>query len=229
MTNDDLERRLRSESGPREHGYMPSRLPNLPHEVPRRAMAIRRAAVLVPAVLAGLLVAVVAGSALRGDGTPRVGNSGDSSPSATGSTPALADCAADQVVLAAEPWGGAAGSRGTAISVRLVEASGPCRIPSYWEARLTDGSDEVVIQTGVGLRNLDDTILLQPDTSYAIGASWSNWCESRPTEPLSLAIRPPSFNSWIAVPIPADGADPVPPCLGTVDTALNLTELQLAN
>jgi hypothetical protein len=228
MNNNDLERRLRTETGPREEGYVAARLPATQDEGARRRRSpVLRAAVLVPAVAAGILAVAVAGALLRDDGNVNVGGARESSP-AVPTPPGRTDCAAEDLVLAAEPWGGAAGSRGTLIIVTLA-GTNPCWVSVHSAARLMDATGATVIETSVGLRNIPPLITLQPNGSYSIGVSWSNWCEAPPSLPVSLTIRPPSIDSWLPVPIPPDGADPVPPCMGSNDTALNLTQLQPAH
>jgi hypothetical protein len=229
MNDNDLERQLRAQAGPREEGYVPARLPASLEEAPvRRPSPLLRAAVLVPAVAAGVLAVAVVGAVLRGSGNANVGAPGASSPSAAPSVSGIGDCAPGDLTLTAEPWGGAAGSRGTVITLTLA-GQVPCVMSTHVAGRLTDSAGATVIDTVVGLRNIEDTSKLEPGASYSIGVSWSNWCDSAPKEPLDLAIRPPSMNSWLAVPVPAGGVDPVPPCMGSNDTALNLTKLQPAH
>ena len=64
---EDLERALRSQSGPREEGYRPMQLPpSLDEAHERRRSSLARTATLVPAGVAAFLVVAVVGAALSG-------------------------------------------------------------------------------------------------------------------------------------------------------------------
>src|SRR5437773_8052729 len=116
MNDQDLERELRSQRGPREDGYTPTRLPMTLDDGttagPRRSL-VPRAALFAGAALAGALAVAVVAGILSGPG-PDVGSGGSPSAQATALLPG--DCGPSDVALSAEPWGGAAGSRGTVVA-----------------------------------------------------------------------------------------------------------------
>ena len=138
MSDNDLERRLRSESGPREQGYAPSPLPEAPDAAagaPRRG-GMMRGALVLGTVAAGVL-AVLAASALMSPGAPNggVGAGETSTPRATASPPEPAACQPIDLEMVAEPWGGAAGSRGTVVTI----SSWACATRTPWLATATVG------------------------------------------------------------------------------------------
>ncbi|HEY7526628.1 MAG TPA: hypothetical protein VIA82_07345, partial [Candidatus Limnocylindria bacterium] len=134
MNDNDLERQLRAQAGPREEGYVPTRLPTSPDEAPvRRSSPLMRAAVFVPAVAAGVLLVAVAATAFRGFGPAGsgFGSGGSSAPSASASQPAhpgSASCRSQDFAWSTDPWTGAAGSRGTNVLLRGVTSLEGCTI-----------------------------------------------------------------------------------------------------
>ena len=231
MGHDDLERRLRTERGPREAGYAPADLPATIDERarPRRATSVMRVGLLAGAAMAALVaVAIVSGI---GRGIVSVGGGGSTTPTATPSSVAATPtpgastgsaCAASDVVLTAEPWGGAAGSRGTVVTVTLADGAAPCDVATGPRGRMVDGSRSqlVVSDSAVG-----GTTRLEAGASYTVGVAWSNWCDPAPAGPVGLELQLDG-SSWTPVP-PSGGADPVPPCMGSDPTSLSTTELQL--
>ena len=224
MNDNDLERRLRTESGPREGGYVPSQLPSTIDPPPSRgASRTLRAAVLVGAVAAGAL-AVAAVSALIDGGSPDggVGSGTTATPSASASPFEPADCQPLDLQLAAEPWTGAAGSRGTVVAITLADGRYPCILQQHVGAEIADAEGTVL--TSAVIPMIYAPVQLDPAAEFTVGVSWSNWCDAEVAEPVSLAIV--SGGVYFPVEVP-DGADPVPPCLGeNMPTTLNVTELQ---
>jgi hypothetical protein len=210
MNDNDLERRLRAESGPREQGYNASQLPasqSIEHGA-RRSRPMRGIA-LAGAVAAGVLV--VAASASLFGGNPRdsgVGSGGETStpvPSATQSSPVA--CQPADVALTAEPWGGAAGSRGTIVTVRLADGGTTCLFANEPGAQLATESDVLVSIDGMNAQ----TSPMDSGQERSFAVTWSNWCGSEITEPVTLSLRSGDVAFPVTVP---DGADPVPPCNG---------------
>ena len=225
MGHDDLERRLRTERGPREAGYAPADLPATieQRERPRRAASVMRFGLLAGAAVAALLaVAVVSGLGRGGSGGVGSG-SASATPSASGTTPSDGSaCAAADLHLAAEPWGGAAGSRGTVVTVTLVGGVASCE--------MTDLQGRMVDATGARLVISPQRFMvpaqLDMGASYTIGVAWSNWCDAAPSAPVGLQV---TFDGATWLPVPAaGGADPVPPCIGSDPTSLSVTALQPA-
>jgi hypothetical protein len=86
MSDQDLERRLRTERGPREEGYLAAQLPpNLEGNEHGRRSALLSTAVVLPAAAAGVLVVAVAGALVSGGPGPIPGTSPSPSASAKAS------------------------------------------------------------------------------------------------------------------------------------------------
>lgn len=231
MGHDDLERRLRAESGPRDEGYRPRALPAaLPDGVGQRTpMTVARWGLLGGAVLAGIVLIAVA-SALRGEsGVGDEPSAGSLTPSALPSVVvADAECPAGSILLRAEPWGGAAGSRGTTLSVRLVEGAVACDLATDVSARILDGDGQLLVEGGSPGTG---TVRLGAGAVYELSVSWSNWCDAAPRPELRWDLRFGAADPWIHVAVEVttpDGGVPVPPCLGEGGTHLDVTELTLA-
>jgi hypothetical protein len=232
MGHDDLERRLRTERGPREAGYAPADLPATIEERarPRRAAAVMRVGLLAGAAMAAL-VAVAIVSGLGRGGNVSVGGGGSGSPTATPSTVATPTpvattggaCLSGDVVLTAEPWGGAAGSRGTVVTVALADGATPCDVATAPRGRMVDGSQSHLVASDSSAAGMTR---LEAGVSYTVGVAWSNWCDPAPAGPIGLELQ---LDGWSWTPVPASGgADPVPPCMGSAPTSLSVTELQPA-
>jgi hypothetical protein len=230
MNDKDLERQLRSQRGPRERGYQPADLPATLNKgvATRGPSPLVQAAVLVPALAAGVIAVAVVGALLRGNGAGNVGGT-TPQPSATASDDGKpVACLADDLQFAAEPWGGAAGSRGTVVSVSLTEGRPACLVSTGASGRITDANGTVLVSNARVLMRLPDVVLL-PGDRFTIGVSWSNWCGEAPARPLSLAIRIDNMPTWIVV---SDGVSTptIPPCMGDDNSPgyLSLTGLQPA-
>lgn len=225
MNDNDLERRLRSESGPREDGYVASQLPASlePAVPPSRVM---RTAILAGAVVAGVLAVVVGSAMLSDGGVPEngVGAGETATPAATASPPEPTYCQPMDVELTAEPWGGAAGSRGTVVTVTLAENRYPCTIERNAYVGIFDAEGSVLISTEE--EGPTDPILLRPADALVMGVSWSNWCAPDVPRPIRLVLY--SLGSTFPVDVPV-GADPLPPCMGEGQPSLNVTGFQPAD
>jgi hypothetical protein len=224
MNDQDLERELRSQRGPREDGYTPSRLPISLEQATssgRQRSPLPRAALLAGVAVAGALaVAVVSGFLSAPDG----GVGTDPSPSAQASPPAAGACAPADIALSAEPWGGAAGSRGTVVTVALASEGTPCNLPKAVVAEIVDAADYHLVK---GATPTNGSVLLGSGASFQIGVAWSNWCGSQPMPPMTLFI---GFGRALPLPVGATGSVPasaVPPCNGDGPSTLSLTDLQL--
>lgn len=225
MNNDDLERQLRSQRGPREDGYLPTNLPaSLERERPgsaQRSPLVRIGAFVGVAAAAALAVAMIGG--VFSGGTPGVGSGTSDDPSPSQVATAAA-CGPADVTLTGEAWGGAAGSRGTTVTVALANGRYDCALSPVVGARITDASGLALVSSSAP----DGAFLPVPLTagaSYTVGVAWSNWCGAV-TEPVTLALR---FGGWAvpgAVTIPSGGTDPVPPCNGGATSNLSVTGLQ---
>jgi len=229
MNDQDLERDLRTQRGPREEGYVPGRLPMTLDGgavVGRRPARLPRVAMLVAAGLAGALAVAVAAGVFSGP-EPGVGANGSASPSAEASTrPSGGEaCGPEDVSLTAEPWGGAAGSRGTVVTVALASGGQACQLRKGLVAEITDANGGVLVTSGPSAAG--EPVALAAGDTYTIGISWSNWCEAAPASPLSLALKMSGWESFAMVPVASGGLDPVPPCMGSAEpTALSWSGLE---
>jgi hypothetical protein len=229
MNNDDLERRLRDEHGPREAGYVSTPLADAPDGSPRSPHGGRtmRGALILGSVAAGVL-AVAAASALLSPGTPEggfgAGSSEPTTPTVSASPPAPLDCQSMDLALTAEPWGAAAGSRGTVVTVRLADGRYPCFVQRNVGASIRDANGEVLVSAYVPM--IYDPVTLNPGDEFTVGIAWSNWCAGDVAEPVSLSVGLSAGSEDVVVPVP-HGADPVPPCLGENEPSnLSSTGLQ---
>jgi len=230
MNDNDLERRLRAETGPREQGYVPSQLPATVETGPPdgRPSHALRLAILVPAVVAGVAVVAIAAALLNGSGPDGVGAVGTPTPIVSPSPIAPTDCLPSDLLVTAEPWGGAAGSRGTVINVALKDGRYPCEAAVEATVRVTDADGAAVVagRPGDGRALSGRTQLVESGETLGITVLWSNWCLDEPAMPLGLSIRLALWPDFVPVSIASGGTDPVPPCNGGTDTVLYVSELQ---
>lgn len=232
MSDNDLERDLRAQRGPREDGYQPAVLPMAFDDASAagaKPSRLGRAGLFVGVGVAGALAVAVIAGIVSGPGSgPEVGSgSTEPSPSGAQSTPA---CGPADVMLAGEPWGGAAGSRGTTVTVTLASGRYDCTLAPVTGAQITGGGS-VGVSLGSEVASeadLGPSVPLSADTAYTVGVAWSNWCGTSVSEPVTLAL---SFLGWPAprqVAVASGGIDPVPPCSGGGETSLSVTDLQPA-
>jgi Protein of unknown function (DUF4232) len=232
MNDKDLERELRSQHGPREEGYVPRQLPMSLGAEPAGGSGpswLLRAAVFVPVAVAGALAVGVVSGILATPGSNGVGGTASASPSAS-STPVASTgtgaCAPQDVVFTAEPWGAAAGSRGTTVTVTLANGRYACTISVAVSAQIEDAIlVRHVLVTNESAPSPTD-VRLQPGTAFNVGIAWSNWCGTQPEPSVELSLRFGGWDTWVPVAVPGGGADPVPPCNGTDGSSLSVTELQ---
>jgi hypothetical protein len=247
MTHERLEHRLRTEPMPDEPHYLARPLPATVAEA--RAVLERRrsgspaawlalAAAATVAVIVVALVVIPASlpdrnpSGEGSDPTPAVDTpSPTSAPASAPTAPADTTGAAGNLVFRPEAWGGAAGSRGTSLSILLVDGAAPCDLSTTVSARILDGSGTVLVS---GVSEAGAVVRLEPGASYAVGIAWSNWCDPEPQPALRWDVRF-GDGEWIDVieeaSIERPGIDPsvpVPPCMGEGGTNLSVTGLQPA-
>jgi hypothetical protein len=223
MNDNELERDLRTQRGPREAGYIPAGLPMTLDDGPAHAAGISRlprAALFAGVAVAGALAVALLAGIFSGSG-PDVG-SGSESPSAAASSRAVGDCTPVDVILRAESWGGAAGSRGTVVTVSLADGRYPCALGGRVAGVISDANGAVLVS---GQSAAAAAVNLDPYKSFSVGVAWSNWCGADPTAPV-LALK---FEGW-ATAIPVNRGDaPVPPCNGAgAPSSLSVTGLEPA-
>ncbi len=220
MNDNDLERRLRAESGPREEGYLPSQLPaTLDSGTDRRPSRAMRLAVLVPAVVAGVAVVAVAAALINGSGPDGVGAgpTPTAMPSPTQHEPAV--CQPNDVEFTAEPWGGAAGSRGTVVTVGLADGRYPCLFAALPGARI-EAQGATLVESEA--RGTSPTNVLEDGTSAEFSVTWSNWC-GEPSDSTNLVVVSGGIDFPVAVP---NGIGAMPPCMGeNSPSTLSVTDL----
>lgn len=209
MNDQDLERDLRTQAGPREQGYRATRLPLTPEDAATnrpRSPRMPRVLMLAGAGVAGALAVAVLAGALAGHG-PGVGSG---SPSASASAPTAGRCVAADLDLVAEPWGGAAGGRGTIVTISLGAGRSECLMSGPITAEVADANGVLLVS---GTSNAaDGSIDLQRGTKLMLSVVWSNWCGTDPMAPVALSIKADGWRA--AVPVIPGGDDPVPPCNG---------------
>lgn len=243
MTNDDVERQLRSERGPREAGYAPTILPatldagRAPAAGPSRL--VRIGALAGVATAAALAVALLGGVFSGGNPGIGAGTSDEPTPSAAPSigvpsaspsvAPSSRDCRSEDFAWSSDPWTGAAGSRGTTVLARGVASLAGCQIDGPAVLVLRDGDD----QTLLSAETPASAVMVRAGTLLEIGISWSDWCGDPPATPISLALTLPGDSSEVPLVPPTDGRPesgsgiPVPPCNGAGQPAvLNATDFQ---
>jgi hypothetical protein len=227
MNKDDLERQLRTQAGPREQGYQPTPLPATPASPPRRSRlaTTSRVALVGATVVAGAALAIVLTNMPQtSPGGVGSGGSAESSPSAQPTaepSPPAAACTAEDFAWSTDPWGAAAGSRGTSVLLRGVASLDACRL---------DGDVSVEIRDANGLPLVSATTVSHVHAAagevFEIGIAWSNWCAPDPTQPLSAVLQLPGDGSDVPL-IQASGEVLIPPCNGEAQpTNLSVTDVQ---
>ncbi len=206
MNRDRIERALR-EPGPRESAYAPEPLPataaDLQARVPRRRRVLMSAGALggfAAAVAAGAVVAIVL---VRGfGGSANTGGTVSSHTPAPTARPPVVACRAGDFAWSADPWGGAAGSRGTIVLARAVASLGSCDLRGEATLTLRDANGAVLV-TG---HTAATSTRVTPGHLFQIGVSWSNWCGAEPNEPLQLQVRlPGDSTAFSLIPSNAQG------------------------
>jgi hypothetical protein len=204
MNRDRIERALR-EPGPRERGYSPEALPataaELRARVPRRNRLLMSAGAFggfAAAVAAGAVIAVVltrgfspgpgtGGTVWSPSPTPVPTSTPTPVPTPTASPAPIAACRAGDFAWSADPWGGAAGSRGTIILARAVASLGRCELQGDATLTLRDANGTLLI-TG---KSAATKITVTAGQVFQVGVSWSNWCGAEPAQPISLQVTLP--------------------------------------
>ncbi|MDP9269901.1 MAG: DUF4232 domain-containing protein [Chloroflexota bacterium] len=194
--HDRLERSLRT-PGPRERGYRHEPLPLSLADARRQRGAARPALrwALIGAVAASAAVVTLAVTL----GLPRepvgssAGNSSAASSSVEGTssaTPAptsnpAAPCLASNLAISADPWGGAAGSRGTSPLFRTVDSAGPCTLQGSPEAEVVDAAGKVLVSSAAS--NAGSPVQLGAGHVAELIIVWHNWCPNT-EQPMAVTL-----------------------------------------
>jgi hypothetical protein len=139
-------------------------------------------------------------------------------------SPGPAKCRGADFAVSTDPWGGAAGSRGTIVVLRVVDSVTACRIGGALDGQITDPAGSVLVEA-----RSDPTLAstVTAGTQLEIGVAWSNWCGPEPTRPLELSIVLPGDAAPFPLVPPPGTEILVPPCLGEGQpSSLSITSLQ---
>jgi hypothetical protein len=229
VNEDRIERELR-QRGPRERG---ATLPPVPADLAaarvelsrlHRGRALRGAigaglGVLAAAAVVVVAIAVAATGPRNG---PQVGDGASVQPSASAG---IGECQASSLEATAEPWGAAAGSRGTMVHVTNT-GSVTCTLSGRPGASIGDARLMLVVSTDGGTDPGVRPIELEPGQTALTSVVWSNWCgrELRGGG-LSLTLRV----GGDFLPVTPDASAPdilVPPCMGSDPTSLSTIDFQ---
>jgi hypothetical protein len=227
VNEDRIERELR-QRGPRERM---ATLPPVPADLAAaRAELTRldRGRALRGALGAGLGVlaaaAVVGAIAVAASGPrngPQVGDGRSVQPSASAG---IGECQASSLEANAEPWGAAAGSRGTMVHV-TNKGSAACTVSGRPGA--TIGARLVaVVSTDGGTDPGARPVELEPGQTALTSVVWGNWCgRDLSSGELSLTLEV----GGDSLPVTPDPSAPdilVPPCMGSDPTSLSTIDFQ---
>ena len=195
MNRDQIERALR-DPGPREAGYVeqPLRLGSPPERGSLLQTTFRIASFGAVAVAGAAVALLLTRGSLF---APTAPGAGTTTPTAT---PASANRACSNTDLAwtADPWGGAAGSRGTTVTIRGVSSLIGCRIVGSAGLVLRDANGAVLVQ-GMSAASAVD---VKAGSLFRMGIMWSNWCGSAPASPLTLSLTLPGGEAAAPLPVP---------------------------
>lgn len=214
MNRDAIERTLR-QPGPLEEAYLPIAVPA--HAADARHGRGWRGGLLAASQLGMVAAAVVGGTALAillshaslpgGNGV----GAGVPTPTPTASSAPLSRsaCTANDFAWSTDPWGAAAGSRGTTVISRGVSSLAGCQIDGEASLLLKDASGAELL-TG---RTAATNVRVRAGTLLEMSITWSNWCSAAPAGPLSLSLTLPGDTQPVPV-VASQGDILVPPCLG---------------
>lgn len=210
---DPLERSLR-EPGPREHGYRPRSMPVTLDGARRERRGngfVLRTALLVAVAATAAVGTLAVVSRLPGDNHAG-GTATTASARASGAAGPSAPCMAANLAFSPDPWGGAAGSRGTSILFRAVDFAGACTVSGAPAASIVDAHGQVLVRASAVSGS---PVELGPGKVAELTIRWSNWCGATPAQPLTLVLDLGA--APIRIPVTSqDGSDTLdpPPCLG---------------
>lgn len=232
MNNDDLERQLRTQAGPREDGYHPVPLAAATTAAPRGTplASASRVASVGATVVAGAALAIVL-TRVPQPAPSGVGAGGSATASPTAQPTSVLqdparDCTSADFAWSTDPWSGAAGSRGTSVLMRGVSSLQGCFIDGDVSVQIRDADGQVLVSN-----TATSNQRAAAGDVFEIGIAWSNWCGQDPAQPLTAVLRLPGDRT--EVPLVAAGSDaqvgeiPVPPCNGEGQPSnLSVTEIQ---
>jgi hypothetical protein len=201
----------------------------------RGGVILRAAGGFALAAVAVVLATLVGIQLLGGSAAPTGSGIGDASrqpasptPAAsTASTPAstpvtsatatpsatLARCSAASLSATSAPWGAAAGSRGTTVTITNTGANA-CTLRGSPGAALTDAGGATLAIVGESASASDPVLTLQPGSSLTTDIVWGNWCAAAPAQPIAASLVVDGTSVPVA-PAVTGSEVAVPPCMGT--------------
>ena len=130
-------------------------------------------------------------------------------------------CTTSNIQATGGPWGGAAGSRGADVTVKLKGATS-CLLPPRPVVAILDATGAVLVQTKPVAAASQPPLTAGAPASFSI--ILSNWCDAKAKLPLRPALVLPSGAVEIAG-LALATADDLPPCNGPGQPAsLSATE-----
>lgn len=160
--------------------------------------------------VAALLLAACAGTASPTLAPASASPSAVASPSAAASSSAGAPCAAGGLAVTAAPWGGAAGSRGTDVTV-VNQGAVDCVLPAAPQVAVVDAGGNVLAQSRQPTGSAGTVI--QPSQTIGFSVLLGNWCNTSVSLPLHVRLALGSGAVDIAGSTLAT-SDDLPPCNG---------------
>jgi hypothetical protein len=186
--------------------------------VTTRSIATRRPEPLRLALVAAL--GVVMFGACGNPPSPSPSPSPSAPPSATPSpqpssaapseSPVEAACAAAGIVATGGPWGGAAGSRGSDVTVRNA-GTAACLLPAAPTIALVDPAGAVVLTNAPARAGTGPS--LAPDGTIGFSFEFGNWCDQQVSLPLHVSLALATETIDVAN-LSVATTDELPPCNG---------------
>jgi hypothetical protein len=162
------------------------------------------------ALLAMLVTALLAACGANASPSPTASPGHTDSAPTTVTSPGAPACASADIKATGGPWGGAAGSRGTDVSVQNVGASS-CLLPARPSVSLVDPAGTALLASEPAPQGGGQTI--GPGETLGFSLVFSNWCDQSVSLPLSLRLALADGAVEIDS-LSVATADELPPCNG---------------
>jgi uncharacterized protein DUF4232 len=133
-------------------------------------------------------------------------------PSSAAPSESLAEaaCAAADVSATGGPWGGAAGSRGSDVTVQN-KGTAPCLLPAAPTIAFVNQAGAVVLTNAPARAGTGPS--LAPGGSVAFSLSFGNWCDQQVSLPLHVSLALATETIDVAN-LTVATTDELPPCNG---------------
>jgi hypothetical protein len=176
---------------------------------PRRRPALLRLALMV--ALGGSLLGACGNTPSPSQtASPGATSSPQPSSAAPSESPVEAACAATDIVASGGPWGGAAGSRGSDVTVQNGGAT-PCLLPAAPTIAFVDATGRAVLTNAPGRAGSGPS--LAPGGTIGFSLVFGNWCDQQVSLPLHVSLALASGTIDIAN-LQVATTDELPPCNG---------------